>query len=222
MYTWFLQQLADRLGVAPPNRARRILPHIVFEQPWSQTLFVFTALGSVALIIWLYRREGKVSTASKVVLACLRIAVVFLAMFMLSEAVLSVGRYGFPYLTILIDDSRSDGIADQYDKPEVKAALDALAAASRDDAAGKAADQPSETQTTRLDIAKGLILKDNARLLRELEKQYKVRLYPVSNAGRPPLQDRKTRRHFGCGRNAARAAKPRAPSRAWVTGSARS
>ena len=39
-------------------------------------------------------------------------------------------------------------------------------------------------QTTRLDIAKGLILKDQARLLRELEKQYKVRLYLVSNAAR--------------------------------------
>jgi hypothetical protein len=181
VYTRLLRHLADLLGVAPPQPGEETTPRIVFEQPWSQTLFVFTALGSVALIIWLYRREGKASTATKVVLACLRIALVFLAMFMLSEAVLSVGRYGFPYLTILIDDSRSDGIADQYDKPEVKAALDALAGASRDDAAGKAAAQPSETQTTRLDVAKGLILKDNARLLRELAKQYKVRLYSVSN-----------------------------------------
>ena len=119
---------------------------------------MFTALFSVALICWLYHREGKASTASKVVLAAIRIALVFLAMFMLSEAVLSVGRTGLPYLAILIDDSRSQGIVDQYDKPEVKAALDALAAASRPDALAEPAAPAVETQTTRLDIAKGLDL----------------------------------------------------------------
>ena len=45
-----------------------------------------------------------------------------LAMFMLSEAVLSVERTGLPYLTILVDDSASQRIADQYEKPEVKTA----------------------------------------------------------------------------------------------------
>ena len=59
-----------------------------------------------------------------------------------------------------------------------------LAAASRPEAKGKTAAPPAESQTTRLDIAKGLILKDQARLLRELEKQHKVRLYLVSNAAR--------------------------------------
>ena len=92
-------------------------------------------------------------------------------MFMLSEAVLSVERTGLPYLTILIDDSASQRIADQYEKPEVKAALEALAVAGQEGG-----------QTTRLAIAKGLILKDRARLIRELEKQHKVRLYRVSNA----------------------------------------
>ena len=90
-----------------------------------------------------------------------------------------------PYLTILIDDSASEQIADQYEEPEVKAALDALAAASRPRGRGhsRRADR-HEAQTTRLDIAKGLILKDKARLIRELEKQHKVRLYRVSNTAR--------------------------------------
>ena len=139
MIDWLLHSLADRLGVAPAQPGEATTPRIRFEQPWSQTLFVFTALGSVALICWLYRREGKASTASKVLLAGLRIALVLLAMFMLSEAVLSVERTGLPYLTILIDDSASQGIVDQYDKPEVKTALDELAAASRPEAKGKTA-----------------------------------------------------------------------------------
>ena len=131
MIDWILHSLADRLGVAPPQPGEEIIPRIRLEQPWSQSLLVFTAVWSVALICWLYRHEGKASTASKVVLAGLRIALVLLAMFMLSEAVLSVERTGFPYLTILIDDSASQGIVDQYDKPEVKTALDELAAASQ-------------------------------------------------------------------------------------------
>ena len=93
-------------------------------------------------------------------------------MFMLSEAVLSVQRTGLPYLTILIDDSASARIADQYEKPEVKAEIDALAAPAQ------------AKETTRLAIAQGLILKDHARLLRELEKQHNIRIYLVSTATR--------------------------------------
>ena len=113
---------------------RGTTPQIRFEQPWSQSLLVFTVLGSVVLILWLYRREGKASTAAKLMLASLRIALVLLAMFMLSEAVLSVERTGLPYLTILIDDSASERIADQYEKPEVKTALDALLLRDQSDA----------------------------------------------------------------------------------------
>ena len=94
---WMLQKLADQLGVALPQAGEERLPHIRYEQPWSQTMLVFTALFSVALICWLYRHEGKASAASKILLAGLRIALVLLAMFMLSEAVLSVDRTGLPY-----------------------------------------------------------------------------------------------------------------------------
>jgi von Willebrand factor type A domain len=182
---WILQKLADRLGVALAQAGEERIPHIRFERPWSQTMLFFTVLGSVALICWLYRHEGKASPATKIVLAGLRITLVILAMFMLSEAVLSVDRTGLPYVTILIDDSASQDIADQYDKPEVKTALDALAAESRPSPKGKTASAPTEEQTKRLDIAKGLILKDQARLLRELEKQHRVRLYLVSTGTRP-------------------------------------
>ena len=101
----------------------------------------------------------------------MRIALVLLAIFMLNEAVLSVARTGLPYLTILIDDSASERITDQYDKPEETAALAALGTAMI-------------LTPARLAVAKGLILKDKARLLRDLEKEHKVRLYLVSNTAR--------------------------------------
>jgi hypothetical protein len=176
------QKLADQLGVALPRPGEERIPKIVLEQPWSQTLGVFTALVSVALICWLYRHEGKAPRATKVFLAGLRIALVVLAMWMLAEPFLSVKRTGLPYLTILIDDSASQGIADQYDKPEVTAAFDKLAAASRPGPPKSTAAGEAGAPTTRLDIAKGLLLKDQARLLRELEKERKVQLYVVSNS----------------------------------------
>ena len=52
---------------------------------------------------------------------------VLLAVFMLSEAVLSVERTGLPYLTIMVDDSASEAITDQYEKPEERRGLQSLA-----------------------------------------------------------------------------------------------
>jgi von Willebrand factor type A domain len=169
VYDRILRSLADRLGVEPPRAGEDFNPQIRFEQLPPQWFMVFTILGSVVLILWLYRREGKASTWAKLVLAGMRITLVLLAMFMLSEAVLSVARTGLPYLAILIDDSASERIADQYENPEDKTALDKLAGTD---------------QATRLAIAKGLILKDNNKLIRELEKEHKVRFYLVSNSTR--------------------------------------
>jgi von Willebrand factor type A domain len=192
---WILHKLADRLGVAPARPGEVISPHIRFEQPWTQWVLVFTVLGAAGLIIWLYRHEGRTSTVTKVVLAGLRILLVLLAVFMLSEAVLSVGRAGLPYLTILVDDSASEQISDQYEDPGIQSKLDALAAPSETPpatAAASPAGSPApaaaagdgESGTSRLAIAKGLLLKDNAQLIRALQKKYKVRIYRVSNSAR--------------------------------------
>ncbi len=193
MTDWILGKLADRMGVAPASPGEQLTPHIRFEQPWSQTLLVFTVLGAVALIVWLYRHEGRASTLSKLVLAGLRIALVLLAIFLLSEAVLSVQRTGLPNLTIMVDDSASQAIADQYADPEESRALRALAASAAAPAAGdrlkpaatSLAAGANEEGTTRLAIAKGLILKDGAALLRRLQGQYRVRLYRVSSSAQP-------------------------------------
>jgi hypothetical protein len=176
-----LRSLADRLGAAPPGAGEQITAAIRYEQQWPQWLLVFTVLVSTGLILWLYRHEGKAKTASKLCLAGLRIVLVLLAIFMLYEPVLSVGRSGLPFLTVLIDDSASQRIIDQYERPDVKAALDALAARGAP-AASSAPDEPA--QTTRMAIAKGLILQDRARLIRELQKQHKVRLYCVSTVAK--------------------------------------
>src|SRR5947209_19791131 len=120
---WLLRRIADRLGVEPARAGEAIVPRIRFEQPWPQAVTLGVVLGCAALIIWLYRREGQASTPYKVVLASLRIALIVLAVFMLSEAVLSVERTGLPSFVVMVDDSASGQVVDQYANPKTKAAL---------------------------------------------------------------------------------------------------
>ena len=79
--------------------------------------------AAAALIIWLYRREGSALDArTRWSWPALRIALVLLALFMLSEAVLSVERTGLPYFVVMVDDSASQQVVDQYADPKAKAA----------------------------------------------------------------------------------------------------
>ena len=87
---WLLLKIADKLGVEPARAGEAIVPQIRFEQPWPQAACLLVIASCAALIIWLYRREGNASLPYKLCLAALRITLVLLTVFMLSEAVLSV------------------------------------------------------------------------------------------------------------------------------------
>lgn len=156
--------------VPPARPGEAIAPQVRFESPWPQGLALMVALVSIGWIAWLYRRETSASPAYRALLASLRIALVLLAMFMLSEAVLSVDRTGLPYLVILADTSASVGVADSFeDNQAARAALDLAKAAGA-------------TEATRLAVAQGWVERDDGRVLRELQKQHKVRIYSLSGS----------------------------------------
>ncbi len=187
---WIFNKLADRLGVAPPSPGEELSHHIRLEQPWPQWLYVFTIVGAAALIAWLYRNEGRASGFSKFVLAGLRILLVVMAVFMLSEAVLSVQRTGLPNLTIIVDDSASSAIADPYEKPEEREALQALADSAAPPAprSGPARASPGRIGPGGRDAAgdrQGPHSEGPRQLLRRLEEQYRVRIYHVSTSAQP-------------------------------------
>ncbi len=183
------QKLADALNVPPPQAGEALSPRIRFEQPWPQWLLIATVLGGSGLIVWIYRREGRASAFYKYLLAGIRICLLLLLVFMISEPVLSVERTGLPYVTIMIDDSASESIPDQYERPETRAALQTLASqaaapASPSSSASAAVGETAAADLTRIEIAKGLVLNDKARWIQELQKQHKVRLYLVSTSAR--------------------------------------
>jgi hypothetical protein len=170
-YNHLYRLVADALAawLVPPARpGEAIAPQVRFESPWPQGLALFVALASIAWIAWLYRRESSAPPAYRALLAGLRIALVLLAMFMLSEAVLSVDRTGLPYFVVLTDSSASSGVVDQFADPRAGATAAELAkVAGRDEA-------------SRLAVAQGWLARDDASFLRELQKQHKVRLYNVA------------------------------------------
>ncbi len=170
---WLLRRLADRLGVASPGVGESFDLRIQAEQPLAQGPTILVLVGSAALIIWLYRREGSASLPLKMFLASLRISLVVLALFMLSEAVLSVDRTGLPYFVVMVDDSASQQVVDQYADPKAKAAASDLVKIS-----GRA-------EGDRLALSQGLLARDAAAILRELQKKHRVRLYLVSDSARP-------------------------------------
>ena len=117
MKDWIYQKLADALNVPPPQAGEAISPRIRFEQPWPQWLLIAVVLGGSALIIWLYRREGKASAFYKYLLAGIRICLLLLLVFMLSEAVLSVAAYG-----LAVPDHHDRRLGQRADRRPVRAA----------------------------------------------------------------------------------------------------
>ena len=170
---WMLRRLADRMGVMPAGIGESFNVRIRAEQPLSQGLILLIMIPAIALIVWLYRREGSASLPYKMFLAALRITLLILALFMLTESVLSVDRTGLPYFVVMVDDSASQQVVDQYADARAKSTAQELA---------KIAGHP---EPDRLSLAKGLLLKDDGAILRELQKKHRVRLYLVSNTARP-------------------------------------
>jgi von Willebrand factor type A domain len=171
--TWINEMISRGLAsflVGPALPGEDLAPLIRFEQPWSQFAALLVLGGGGALIFWLYRREGTAPLRYKMLLAGMRVTLVVLAMLMLSEMVLSVERTGLPFVVVMVDDSASGQMVDQYDDPKLKTKADALAKHSK------------RGQTDRLAIAQGWLAKDKGDVLRQLQKQHKVKLYRVSAA----------------------------------------
>lgn len=167
-----LRILADRLGVEPARAGEALVPTIRFERAWPQGVTLLVVLASAGLIVWLYRREGPAAGWYRAMLATVRIALVLLTVFMLSEAVLSVDRTGLPYFVVMVDDSASAQIVDQYEDAAQKTAAEAFA-----QAVGK-------SEATRWAVARGILENDQGRFLREVQKQNRVRLYAASTSAR--------------------------------------
>jgi hypothetical protein len=105
-------------------------------------------------------------------LAALRVALIGIVCLMIAEIMLTLRRTGLPTVVVLVDDSASMGMVDQYDDSKLRALVD-----SRIQSAGL-------TEKSRLNLAKSVLLDKRTHVLADIDRRYKLKLYFVSIAAR--------------------------------------
>ncbi|HVW36558.1 MAG TPA: hypothetical protein VHB99_04605, partial [Pirellulales bacterium] len=137
---------------------------------WATLLLVAGAAGWI-LVCYL-RDTGSAGRAYRIALAAIRMAVAALVLFMIASFVLSLNRTGLPYVVVALDDSASMGTVDRYHDKKLAELV------------GERLKQAGLDRGTRMNLAKTLLLDDDANLLRSIEKRYKLKFYLLAGAAR--------------------------------------
>jgi hypothetical protein len=125
-------------------------------------LIVFCAL----YVTYCYYRERRsVGRWYVAMLAALRLAAVSIVLFMIAGVLLTPARTGLPYIVVMMDVSASMANADTFSDDAMATELKQRLAAVQLDG------------TSRVNLAKALLLENDGDLLRQLEQRYKLKLY---------------------------------------------
>lgn len=172
--SFFDRVIQTVLHIEPAGAGEGLQWRVQFAFPWPAWVLLLFVIFAVTAVIGIYLREGTMASRPfKLLLAGLRLLLIALALFMLSDAELVVDRMGLPYLAVLVDDSGSMAIADHYNDPKLGKA------------AANLAEQSGQSEASRLNLAKTILLRDDAAFLKRLVRNHKLRLYYVSGAARP-------------------------------------
>ena len=142
--------------------------------PWGPAVMLVLVVAAAAWVSYVYSRErGRAGRAMKTTLAVLRIALIVLVVFLLYGWMLHRHRTDLPDLVLLIDDSGSMATVDEDSDAGQQAAL-----RRRLQAAGL-------HQPARIELAKLLLLENDAELLRQLQQRYRLKIYRIASSVRP-------------------------------------
>ena len=120
---------------------------------------------------------------------------------MLAQFVLLLQRTGLPYVAIVVDDSRSMTVADRYEQKQAAALSERVREAGFD-------------KLTRWNLARTLLSENEASMLREIQDNYRLRLYYLT--GQVPSEQVDAEKIVG----EIRQRTPRAKARGWALRSA--
>ncbi len=138
------------------------LEHTWAWAPWITLLLVVFV---IALVVMIYTRENRQTRNwFRMALAGVRLALVAIVLLMIAQFTLSLKRTGLPCVAVLVDDSASMSIVDRYDAKLRKKLEKQVKAAGLE-------------ELSRLNLAKALLTKHNGRLLSDIQRDYKLRVY---------------------------------------------
>src|SRR5687767_6434198 len=107
------------LGVPPSDPGQGTAWNFLWRSPWPGWLpdwaVLLSLLVLVAYVVFIYSKDAQtLSWKTRFGLISLRLLVVAMVLFFLSELKLSVDRTGLPVIVVLWDDSESMNFEDQY------------------------------------------------------------------------------------------------------------
>jgi len=163
------------LGVPPAIPGQETRWQWSYEPPWPGSwplaVVVLASACLLAAIVWVYLRDTRRLPAwTRLGLIATRLLATGCVLLCLTNAAILIQRTGLPRVAILLDTSASMGLEDRYADPEQGHRIDRLAGRRR---------------PTRLNLAKSLLVADDARLLDAISKRFQVRLYAFDIQARP-------------------------------------
>ncbi len=136
-------------------------------------LVALVLLATAAMMLFVYWHESATASRGwKVLLAGLRTLLVGLILLMLFGWTVQRHRTDLPDVVIVLDDSASMAIADTYDDVSLLSEIKRRLAAVK------------LPEATRLNLAKTLLLENDAALITELSKRANLRLYLAGSSAR--------------------------------------
>ena len=164
---WYLQLKAPVPGEGTAWR-------LDWRVPGPAWLMAIGSVGLLVLVVWVYLRDGaSLSGRQRGVLVVLRLAVFALVVAMLTELSLTVERTGLPSIAVMIDNSASMSLRDQYPSGSQSARM----------ASGLA--QTPGRDGHRLALAQEVLTRNGGQFLTELEREHQVRLYRFADTASP-------------------------------------
>ncbi|MEX0936733.1 MAG: VWA domain-containing protein [Pirellulales bacterium] len=167
-----LPRWAERLlGIQPDHSGQGTHWTLELYWPWPPWLTLIAVAAAVVWIATIYRQESvSLRRRTTILLASLRIAALAMLLLMLAQATLSLQRTGLPSLVVAVDTSASMSVADAVDG---------------ETPAHHVTRETGSSGPSRLEAAKALLLRNNARLIDELTERYHLKLYALDSAARP-------------------------------------
>ncbi len=173
MFTWSAKSMSVLLGQATGGSGEGL--QYSLEPNWSFAAWAVRGLGMlvVAGVVLLYLHErGGARTPARLALTAIRLALIVMVFVMLLGWMLHRDRTDLPDIVVVIDDSQSMLLEDHYGNESLRAQLSQRL---------KAADL---NNTTRINLAKLLLLENDGALLGQLRDKYNLKIYRVGGSAR--------------------------------------
>lgn len=159
--------------LAQATQAREGLERtITWNPPWMIGITALIVVAAVAFVVVVYLKERtEAGPLTRVGLIVIRLLLISLVLAMLYEFVLRKHKTDLPDLVVMLDVSESMAEA-QSEKP------DSISEAAR------RVENVGLTDPTRLNLAKSMLLEDNAELIRALKERYRLKFYLMGSSAR--------------------------------------